>query len=201
MRERHGVVILKTNYTGRGHVDAPRSFNFCSMWCSSWSGVIWKFIVMKKGLSRVCFSTKQQPSKDSCELIFPFSQIDFYFSSKKKNLFSLQYASYSSIKLYWIDKLFFKLSIMLKYLLIRVHLAIVLVRLLLSSYGLSMQIIEYFRCVKLKLMKLKDDVFQLMTPTCCSNALLTSSFLLGHMIFCSPRDSVSGLWRSLCRIW
>lgn len=89
--------------------------------------------------------------------------------------------------------LFFKLSIMLKYLLIRVHLAIVLVRLLLSSYGLSMQIIEYFRCVKLKLMKLKDDVFQLMTPTCCSNALLTSSFLLGHMTFCSPRDSVSGL--------
>lgn len=75
---------------------------------------------------------------------------------------------------------------MLKYLLIRVHLAIVLVRLLLSSYGLSMQIIEYFRCVKLKLMKLKDDVF-------CSNALLTSSFLLGHMTFCSPRDSVSGL--------
>lgn len=89
--------------------------------------------------------------------------------------------------------LFFKLSIMLKYLLIRVHLAIVFVRLLLSSYGLSMQIIEYFRCVKLKLMKLKDDVFQLMTPTCCSNALLTSSFLLGHMTFCSPRDSVSGL--------
>ena len=143
----------------------------------------------------MCFSTKQQPSKDSCELIFPCSQIDFYFLSKKENLFSLQSICVLLFHKIILNRqtLFFKLSIMLKYLLIRVHLAIVFVRLLLSSYGLSMQIIEYFRCVKLKLMKLKDDVFQLMTPTCCSNALLTSSFLLGHMTFCSPRDSVSGL--------
>lgn len=150
---------------------------------------------------RGCVSLQNSNLQKTVVSLFSPAAKLIFISQVKKNLFSLQYASYSSIKLYWIDKLFFKLSIMLKYLLIRVHLAIVLVRLLLSSYGLSMQIIEYFRCVKLKLMKLKDDVFQLMTPTCCSNALLTSSFLLGHMTFCSPRDSVSGLWRSLCRIW
>ena len=60
---------------------------------------------------------------------------------------------------------------MLKYLLIRVHLAIVFVRLLLSSYGLSMQIIEYFRCVKLKLMKLKVNDTDMLFK-CSTNELI-----------------------------